>query len=72
MRRWLSLSAAAVVVGGVAFWATLVTDPPKTEAEAIPKFDIGEMLKSARQDASVQDPSVIGCTYVLTDGLRCR
>lgn len=72
MRRWLSLSIAAAALAAVAFWATLVTDPPKTEAETIAKFDIGEALNSARQDVPIQDAGAIGCTYVLTDGHRCR
>lgn len=71
MYKLLGLSAGAIALAVAAFWATLVSDPPKTEAEAIAKFDIGETLKTARQDASIQDASVIGCAYVLKDGHRC-
>jgi hypothetical protein len=71
MYKLLGLSASAIALAAVTFWATLVTDPPKTEAETTAKFDIGETLKTARQDASIQDTNVIGCTFVLTDGHRC-
>lgn len=70
MYRYLTLSAAALALAGAAFWATLVADPPKTEAETA-AFDIGVALKAAPKDAPIQSASVVACTYVLTDGHRC-
>lgn len=72
--RWrgTSLLAAACALAAAAFWTALVAEPPKTEAETLAKFDIGETLRTAWRDASIQDAGVVGCTYVLTDGHRCR
>ena len=70
--RLLGLSGTAFVLATAAFWATLVTDPPKTEAETMIPFDINVALKTAPQDAPIQDGSVIGCTFILTDGHRCN
>ena len=68
----LSVFAAAFVLATAAFWATMLTDPPKTEAGITDRFDINDTLGNAPKDAAVQDASVIACTYVLTEGHRCH
>ncbi len=70
MSRLLGLSVAAFALAAAAFWATLVTNPPKTEAETA-AFDIDVALKAAPKNAPLQDAGAIACTYVLTDGHRC-
>ena len=70
--RLLGFSGAAFVLATATFWATLVTDPPKTEAESMIPFDINETLRTASEDAPIQDGSVIACTFILTDGHRCN
>jgi hypothetical protein len=72
MKKSLGLLVGALILATAAFWATLVTDPPKTEAETIGKYDVGEALKTASSGAPLQDAGVIACTYVLTDGHRCN
>ena len=72
MKGLLGMSVAAFALAAAAFWATMLTDPPKTEAGITDKFDINNTLQSAAKDASVQDASVIACTYVLTEGHRCN
>ena len=68
----LGFSLSAVMLAAAAFWATMVTTPPKTEAGITDKFDINETLRTASRDVPVQDASVIACTYVLTEGHRCN
>ena len=72
MYRMLGLSVAAFVLATTAFWATMLTDTPKTEAGMADKFDINETLKTAPKNAPIQDAGVIACTYVLTEGHRCN
>lgn len=71
MSRFIGLSVAASALAAVAFWATLITDPPKTEAETMVRYDVAEALKAASRDAPVQGAGVIACTYVMTDRHRC-
>jgi hypothetical protein len=71
MKRSLGLLIAAFILVTAAFWARMLIDPPKTEAKAMIPFDVNEVLKTAPQQASIQDGGVIACTYVLTDGHRC-
>ena len=56
----------------VAFWTTTLTDAPTTKAGVATTFDINAALRAAPADAPTQDASVIGCTFVLTDGHRCN
>ena len=72
MKRLLGLSVAAFAIATAAFWATMLTDPPKTEAGVTDKFDINNTLQSAPKNVLIQDASVIACTYVLTDEHRCN
>lgn len=71
MSRFIGLSVVASALAAVAFWATLITDPLKTEAETMVKYDVAEALKAAPGDAPVQDAGVIACTYILTGRHRC-
>ena len=71
MSKLLGLFVAAFALAAVAFWATMLTDPSKTEAETRAAFDVSEALKTASKNAPTQDASVVACTYVLTDGHRC-
>jgi hypothetical protein len=71
MSKLLGLFVAAFAVAAVAFWAAMLTDPPKTEAQTRSAFDVSETLKTAAKDAPTQDAGVIACTYVLRDGHRC-
>ena len=68
----LGLSMSAVMLGVATFWATMVTSPPKTEADITDKFDINDTLRTASKDVPVQDASMIACTYVLTEEHRCN
>ena len=55
----------------LAFSAVTLTDAP-TAAPGVPTtFDINAALRAAPVNAPAQNASVIGCTYVLTDGHRC-
>ena len=55
----------------LAFWTTTLTDMPAATASVATTFDINAALRAAPADAPAQNASVIGCTYVLTDGHRC-
>ena len=70
--RLLGLSGAAFVLAIATFWATLVTNPPKTEAETMIPFDVHAVLKTAPKDAPIQEAGVIACTFILADGHRCN
>ena len=72
MKRLLGLSVAAFAIATAAFWATMLTDPPKTEAGLAEKFNINDTLRTAPKNAPIQDGSVIACTYVLTEGQNCN
>ncbi len=72
MYKLLGMSVAAFALAVAAFWATMLTDPPKTEAGITDKFDINDTLQTAAKDAPIQDAGVIACTYVLTEGHRCN
>ena len=68
----LGFSLSVVMLAAAAFWATMATTSPKTEASITDKFDINETLRTSSRDVPVQDASVIACTYVLTEGHRCN
>ena len=70
--KLVGLSGTALVLATAAFWATLVTDPPKTEAETMIPFDVNVALKTAPKDAPIQEAGMIACTFILTDGHRCN
>lgn len=53
-KRRLSLFAAAFIVATGAFWATMLTDPPTTEARASGSFSIGEVIAKAPRELPVQ------------------
>ena len=72
MYKLLGMSVAAFALATAAFWATMLTDPPKTEAGITDKFEINDTLRTAPRDVAIQDASVIACTYVLTEGHRCN
>ena len=55
----------------LAFWSATLTDVPAATASVATTFDINAALRAAPADASAQSASVIGCTFVLTDGHRC-
>ncbi len=55
----------------LAFWSTVLTDMPAATASVATTFDINIALWAAPADAPTQGASVIGCTFVLTDGHRC-
>ena len=56
----------------LAFWSTTLTDVPAARASVATTFDINAALAGASANAPVQHASVIGCTYVLTDGHSCN
>ncbi len=58
----------------LAFWSTTLIDVPAataSTASVATTFDINAALRAAPADAPIQEASVIGCTFVLTDGHRC-
>ena len=72
MFKLLGMSVAAFALATAAFWATMLTDPPKTEAGVTDKFDINDTLRNAPKNVVTQEAGVIACTYVLTDEHRCN
>jgi hypothetical protein len=67
----LSESLIRTVSPILAFSAVTLTDAPTATAGVATTFDINAALRAAPADAPAQNASVIGCTYVLTDGHRC-
>ena len=55
----------------LAFSAVTLTDAPTAASGMATTFDINAALRAAPADTPAQAASVIGCTYVLTDGHRC-
>jgi hypothetical protein len=50
MRGRLGLFAAAFMLATGAFWTTMLTDPPTTEASGALAYSIGEVLSKAPRD----------------------
>ena len=71
-RGKLGMFAAAFALATAAFWATMLTSPPTTEATPISGIMSAEIERSAPKNVPIQDASVIACTYVLTEGHRCN
>lgn len=72
MYKLAGMFVAAFALATAAFWTTMLTSPPRTEASITDKFDIDDALRAAPRDAPIQDAGVIACTYVLTEGHRCN
>ncbi len=68
----LGMFAAAFGLATAAFWATMLTSPPTTKATTLGGTAATEAERDAPKDAPIQDPSVIACMYVLTDGHDCN
>ena len=71
-RGRLGMFAAAFGLATAAFWATMLTSPPVTEATTISGITSAEIERSAPKDVPIQEASVIACTYVLTDEHHCN
>ncbi len=72
MKKFLGMSVAAFALATAAFWATMLTDPPKSEADTIVRFDVNKALQDAPKDAPIQNANVVACTYVLADFQHCN
>ena len=71
-RGKLGMFAAAFGLATAAFWATMLTSPPVTEATPVNGIMGAEIERTAPKDAPIQDPGVIACMYVLTEGHDCN
>ena len=71
-RGKLTMFATAFGLATAAFWATMLTSPPTTEATPTRGIMSAEIDRNAPKDAAIQDAGVIACTYVLTEGHRCN
>ena len=68
----LAMFAAAFGLATAAFWTTMLTSPPVTEATPVNGIMGAEIERTAPKDAPIQDPGVIACMYVLNEGHNCN
>ena len=71
-RGRLGMFAAAFALATAAFWATMLTSPPVTEATTISGITSAEIERSAPRNVPIREAGVIACTYVLTDEHHCN